>query len=96
MTSYRLRSGLTIRGLPEGDAVVADADGMDAVIVNATAHAVLELLTAERSRDDLVAEFRQAFPDQDPSTLARDIDALIAHLIGVGFVEPCGAASSTA
>ena len=92
----KLRAGLTIRPLPDGDAVVAAGEGATAVIVNATAHAILDLLDQERSEEQIAALFCQSFPDQDPTALRRDVAALVAELLRAGIVEPCGAASSTA
>lgn len=92
----RLRDGLTIRSLPEGDAVVAAGEGETAVIVNATAHAILDLLDEVRSEEQLAELFCESFPDQDPAALRRDVAALVAELLRAGIVEPCGAAPSTA
>jgi len=92
----RLKNGLTIRPLPEGDAVVAAAEGETAVIVNAPAHAILEILGEERSEEEIAALFCQSFPDQDPAAVRRDVAQLVAELLRAGIVEPCGAAPSTA
>ncbi len=92
----RLRDGLTIRPLPEGDAVVAAGEGETAVIVNAPAHAILEILGEERSEEEIAALFCQSFPDQDPAAVRRDVAQLVAELLRAGIVEPCGAAPSTA
>jgi len=92
----KLREGLTIRPLPEGDAVVAAGEGQTAVIVNASAHAVLELLGEVRSEEQIAELFCQSFPDRDPAALRRDVAALVAELVRAGIVEPCGAALSTA
>lgn len=92
----RLRGGLTIRPLPEGDAVVAAGEGETAVIVNAPAHAILDLLGEERSEEEIADLFCQSFPDQDPAALRRDVAELVAELLRAGIVEPCGAAPSTA
>jgi len=95
MTRLRVRDGLTIRGLPDGDAVVAGDDGMDAVIVNATAHAILELLASERSEEEIGDVFCETFPDQDPARVRRDISLVVQQLVGAGILQPCGTASST-
>jgi hypothetical protein len=92
----KLASGLTIRPLPEGDAVVATDEGATAVIVNQTAHAILDLLGEDRSEQEIAELFRQSFPEQDPAALERDIHLLVAELLRAGIVEPCGAAPSTA
>jgi hypothetical protein len=95
MSTFRLRPGLTVRTLPDGEAVVAAGEGADAVIVNATAHAVLDLLTRERSRAEIVDVFHSSFPDQELAALEKDLDALIQELVRAGIVERCGDASST-
>jgi len=92
----KLRGGLTIRPLPEGDAVVASGEGATAVIINAPAQAILDLLDEERSEEEIADLFCQSFPDQDPLVLRRDVAALVAELLRAGIVEPCGAAPSTA
>jgi hypothetical protein len=96
MTRFRLSSGLTIRELPDGDAVVAAAAGSDAVIVNASAHALLELLGEPRSEQELARFVSEAFPEQDPAAIARDVGELVQQLVRAGLVEPCGTAPSTA
>ena len=91
----KLREGITIRPLPEGDAVVAAGEGQTAVIVNASAHAVLELLGEVRSEEQIAEVFCESFPDRDPAAMRRDVAALVAELMRAGIVEPCGAAPST-
>ena len=94
--TLRLRPGLTIRELSDGDAVVAGNDDADAVIVNASAHAILELLgTTARSESEILSVFHDTFPEQDPTALARDVHALVEELLRVGILEPCGNAPST-
>ncbi len=95
MTALRLRGGVTVRVLPDGDAVVASSDGKEAVIVNATAHAVLELLAVEQSEQDIADVFCDQFPDVDVSAVRRDVAELVAQLMRAGIVEPCGNAPST-
>ena len=92
----RLRDGLTIRPLPDGDAVVAASEGDTAVIVNASAHALLDLLGEERTEVELAELLSQAFPDVDAAAVRRDVADLLRELLRAGIVEPCGAASSTA
>jgi hypothetical protein len=92
----KLVSGLTIEPLPEGDAVVAAGEGATAVIVNQTAHAILDLLSEHRSEQEIAEIFCETFPDQDPAALTRDVHQLIDELVRAGIVEPCGAAPSTA
>ena len=92
----KLRDGLTIRPLPEGDAVVAAGEGETAVIVNAPAHAILDLLGEVRSEEQIAELFCQTFPDRDPTELRRDVAALVAELLQAGIVKPCGTAPSTA
>lgn len=96
MSELRLRPGLTIRELPDGDAVVAIDDKADAVIVNASAHAILELLDTPRSETEILRMFRDAYPDQDADILARDVHALVDELLRNGILEPCGSEQSTA
>jgi hypothetical protein len=96
MTQLRLRDGLTIRPLPGGDAVVASASGAEAVIVNTSAYALIELLSEARTEDELAAVFAASFPDQDPAAIRRDVAELVAQLVRLEIVEPCGGAPSTA
>lgn len=76
--------------------MVAAGEGETAVIVNAPAHAILDLLGEERSEEEIADLFCQSFPDQDPAALRRDVAELVAELLRAGIVEPCGAAPSTA
>ena len=92
----KLRDGLTIRPLPDGDAVVAAGEGETAVIVNAPACAILDLLAEVRSEEQIAEVFCQSFPGQDPALVRKDVAALVAELVRAGIVEPCGAAPSTA
>jgi predicted NAD/FAD-binding protein len=96
MSALRLRPGLTIRELPDGDAVVALDNKADAVIVNASAHAILELLTTPRSESEILRVFRDAYPEQDAATLMGDVHALVDELLRNGILEPCGSEQSTA
>jgi hypothetical protein len=96
MSGLRVREGLTVRTLPEGDAVVAGGEGMDAVIVNASAHAILDLLTEIRTEDEIAAVFCETFPDQDPSSVRRDVAEIVGQLMRAGIVEACGSEPSTA
>lgn len=96
MSQFRLRAGLTVRGLPDGDAVVATADGADAIIINASAYAVVELLDEPRSDTEIASVFARLFPDQDASAISRDVTQLVQELVKAGIVEACGSASSTA
>lgn len=95
MMRLRLRPDVAIRALPDGDAVVARSDGTEAVIVNAAAHAVLELLADEGTESDVANAFAQTFPDQSADAMQRDVQALIARLVQDGILESCGTASST-
>jgi hypothetical protein len=95
MTQLRLREGLTVRPLPGGDAVVASASGAEAVIVNTSAYALLELLTEPCTEDELAAVFVDSFPDQQPETIRRDVAELVAQLVRLEIIEPCGGAPST-
>jgi hypothetical protein len=96
MMRLKLRDGLTIRPLPEGDAVVAAGEGETAVIVNAPAHAILDLLVEVKTEQEIAEFFCQSFPDQDPAAVRRDVADLVAELVRSGIVEPCGAAPSIA
>jgi len=95
MIRFRARPGLTIRELPDGDAVVARDDGFDAVILNATGVAVLHLCHAETTEDDVARAFTESFPAADVSAVRRDVHAVIEHLVTSGILEPCGSVSST-
>jgi hypothetical protein len=95
-TSFRARAGLTINPLPDGDAVIATDSGVDAVIVNGTAHVIVELLAREMTEEDLASFMCETFPDQDPSVVRADVGKLVRHLVDAGIVEPCGTATSTA
>lgn len=95
MTALRLRGGLTVRALPDGDAVVAGRQGIEAVIVNASAHAILDLLVEEKTEQQIADLFCETFPDQEVAAVRRDVAELVAELVRAGIVEPCGSAPST-
>jgi hypothetical protein len=94
--SFRARPGLTINPLPDGDVVIASQSGADAVIVNDTAHAIVDLLEREMTEDDLAAFMCETFPDQDPAVVRTDVSKLVRLLVEAGIVEPCGNETSTA
>lgn len=97
MTRMRLRDGLTIRELPDGDAVVAAGEGDSAIIVNASAHAVLDLLAGGgATQREIVAILCRTFPEAREEDVQRDVAALVADFERNGLVEPCGAGPSTA
>jgi hypothetical protein len=96
VTEVRRKQGLEIRSLPDGDAVVAGHAGSDAVIINASAHAVLEMLSESCSEQAIVELFCQTFPDQDPAAVQRDVTTILQDLVRAGILERCGGASSTA
>lgn len=96
MTRLRVNPHVAIRALPDGDAVVARSDGVEAVIVNPTAHALLELLAEPGTETDVGDAFVTAFPREDAAAIKRDIRALIERFLRDGILEPCGSASSTA
>ena len=81
MTRLRLRPGLTIRPLPDGDAVIAAGEGDSAVIVNASAHAVLDLLTGGGATEPEIVDFMCR-----ASIGARD---------SISTMAPCGATEAT-
>ena len=95
VTRLRVNPEVAIRALPDGDAVVARSDGTEAVIVNATAHAILELLADEGSEADIAKTFVRTFPNESVDAMQRDVHALIARLVQDGILEPCGSESST-
>ena len=96
MTRYRARPGLTVRELPDGDAVVASDDGMEAVILNATGAAVLDMFASEASEDEVMRLFCESFPGENVAGIQRDVQAIIRSLVTSRILEPCGSASSTA
>ncbi len=91
----RLRPGLTIRELPDGDAVVARDEGQDAVIINATAAAILDLFGGESSEEEVTRVFCESFPGEDAAVIRRDVHAVVESLMTSGILEPCGSAAST-
>lgn len=87
MTQLRVRSGFKVRALPDGDAVVANEGDADAVIVNSTAHAIIDMLADELSEERVVEVFCESFPDQDPSAIRGDIAAVVEQLVQAGVLE---------
>lgn len=93
---FRARPRLTINSLPDGDVVIASESGADAVIVNGTAHVLVDLLEREMTEADLASFMCETFPDQDPARVRADVGKLVRQLVEAGIVEPCGNATSTA
>lgn len=87
MMQLRVRSGFLVRALPDGDAVVANEGDADAVIINSTAHAILDMLAESPSEERVVQLFCESFPDQDPSAIRRDIAAVVQQLVQAGVLE---------
>jgi hypothetical protein len=96
LNGLQLRPGLTIRALPDGDAVVESANGRDAVIVNVTGHAILELLQTTRSEAEIASMIAAIFPGQDRGVIASDVAALVEQLVTAGVLLRCGDEPSTA
>jgi hypothetical protein len=96
VTQLRLRQGLTIRELPDGDAVVARDAGAEATIINATAAAVLDLLRTPATEAEVARVFCESFPHEDPARLTGDVAAIVRLLLDAGILEPCGSERSTA
>ena len=88
MTRIKLRAGCTVRELPDGDAVVAAGEGDTAVIVNGSAHAVLDLLSGGASEESIAGVLCEQYPLQDAASIRRDVAALLAELAKAGLVEP--------
>ena len=93
MSAYRPVRALTVRELPDGDAVVARDGVNEAILLNATAAAVLGLFTPEATVADVARAFVERFPAEDAGRLARDVDAIVKQLVTSGILEPCGGAS---
>ncbi len=87
MTTLRLRDGFSVRTLPDGDAVVSSESGAEAVIVNGSAAAVLDLLAGPTTEDAVVALFCESFPDQDAAQIRRDVGSIVQQLVQAGVVE---------
>ncbi len=93
--AYRICPDLAIQPLPDGEAVVARPDGSEAVIVNASAHAILGLFTEAQTEEQIASVFSDSFPEQDITAIRRDVAQLFAHLVRAKILEPCGTAPST-
>ncbi|MBL0219299.1 MAG: PqqD family protein [Myxococcales bacterium] len=96
MTTLHVAPGLTIRQLPDGEAVVARDQGAEATIVNATALAVLELFGAPSTEEEVARIFSETFPHEDVAQIREDIAVIVRQLRQSGILEECGSASSTA
>lgn len=83
----RLIDGAIVRPLPDGDAVVASADGATAVILNGTAQVLIGLLDGQRTADDLVAVVLSCWPTLTHAEVRRDVDALLAELAAAGLLS---------
>ena len=93
MSAFRPVRALTVRELPDGDAVVARDGVNEAILLNATAAAVLGLFTPQSTVAEVARAFAERFPAEDAGRLARDVDAIVTQLVTSGILEPCGGAS---
>jgi hypothetical protein len=70
--------------------VVASETQGDAVIVNASAHALLELLASPQEEPSILRVFAASFPQEPLERVRQDVAALLQELVTIGVVEPCG------
>ena len=93
----RARPDLTTVELPGDELVVSREEGLDAVILNPTGAAVLDLCDGQRT-DLEIAEFLCAhLSGADPDAVRADVAGLLARLVAADLVEdlePCGPASA--
>jgi hypothetical protein len=90
-----------MRELPGGDVVLTTADGATAVILNATAQAIVELCDGERSVEEVARFVLELLPDATEAQVTADVVSLVDRLAALGLldskgVEACGSGPSTA
>ena len=91
------RAELTIVELPDDEIVVSLVDGANAVILNATGAAILELCDGERSAADITAFICANVAGAVLTQVAADVDELLARLASAGLIEDrdsCGSEPS--
>jgi hypothetical protein len=83
----RFRRDKSVRAIElEGEAFLVRRD-RDAILrLNPTAAALWRALAQPAGRDDLVALFAEAFPDEPPDRLAADVDRALAALAADGMI----------
>jgi len=85
MTRFRRDKSVRATEL-EGEAFLVRRD-RDAILrLNPTAAALWRALAQPAGRDDLVALFAEAFPDEPPDRLAADVDRALAALAADGMI----------
>ncbi len=57
------------------------------VKLNETAAKIVELLKKETSKEEILSSFVKDYPNVDPSTLSKDIDAIISQLESIHAIE---------
>jgi hypothetical protein len=82
---YRSHPDVAIRGV-EGELFLAGANGDAIWHLNELGAAVWRVLAESASAADMATILTTAFPNADPATIARDIDALFARLAAHGLI----------
>lgn len=83
--------GVVATELPEDEVVVATPDHTQALVLNATGAAVLELCDGSRSVDDIIRFICAAVAGADESQVRADTEQLVQRLVEAGIVyDACG------
>jgi len=84
-------AAVVVTDLPEDEVVVATPDQREALVLNATGAAVLELCDGSRSVDDIVDFICSTLGGADESRVRADVEPLLRRLRAAGIVyDACG------
>lgn len=83
---YCTCDGVDVVELAEDELVARSPDRAHAVVLNATASAVLELCNGEHTSSDIARFLHDALPSSDLSQVRSDVQAILRELSEAGIV----------
>lgn len=70
----------------EDDLFLVEPEGQDVYYLDAMTSGIWRLLEEAASREEILATYAEAFPDQDAATLSRDVGAALDDMVARGLV----------
>ena len=77
---YRRRDGVDVVDLAEDEVVARSPDRSHAVVLNATASAILELCNGEHTVLEMARFLHDALPSSELSKVVSDVEAILEQL----------------
>ncbi len=91
----RSKRGLVIAPLADGECVVSTADRGDALVLNETGRAILELCDGEQTVAEIAAFVSANVKGADPAVVEHDVTALVDRLLDAGLIEDAEACATS-